>query len=151
MKPIGSTKWAEKNFIDKDVEKEKTYYYQIRSVKVTRGVPIESAPSETVSIKVPSVRWQSPENVGCTVERVGIRVNWKIVKIEGHDTRYNVYRSEAGGAIAKINPDPLRNPPFLDSTVRKGTTYRYAVTAFPKDKPDEESSRSGSLAACTFH
>jgi fibronectin type 3 domain-containing protein len=150
MKSIGNTKWAEKNFIDKDVEKEKTYYYQIRSVKITRGVPIESAPSETVSIKVPAVRWQSPENVDAVLMREGIRVNWQMVKIEGHETRYNVYRSEAGRTIAKINPEPVRNPWFIDSKVRKGKTYRYAVTAFPKDKPDEESSRSGSLA-CTFH
>ncbi len=150
MKSIGSTKWAEKNFTDKDVEKEKTYYYQVRSVKIVRGVPIESAPSETVSIKVPTVRWQSPENVDATVTRDSIRVDWQIVKIEGHETRYNVYRSEAGRAIARINPEPVRNPWFIDNKVHKGSTYRYAVTAFPKDKPDEESSRSGSLAR-TFH
>ncbi len=95
MKPIGSTRWAEKEFVDKDVEKEKTYYYQVRSLKMTRGIPIESAPSETVSIKVPAVRWQPPENVKTTLSREGIRVDWAPVKIEGHETRYNVYRSEA--------------------------------------------------------
>ncbi len=150
MQAIGTTKWAEKTFVDKEPEKEKTYYYQIRSVKIVRGVPIESAPSETVSIKAPAIRWQSPENVDAGVTREGIRVNWQMVKIEGHQTRYNVYRSEAGGAIAKINLEPLRNPWFLDGNVKKGRTYRYAVTAFPEDKPNEESSRSASLAR-TFH
>lgn len=146
MKSIGNTKWAEKNFIDKDVEKEKTYYYQIRSVKITRGVPIESGPSETVSIKVPTVRWQSPENVETDVRPRGMQVTWKPVKIEGHDTRYNVYRSEAGKAFEKINAEPLSSSWFLDSKVTKTRIYRYAVTAFPENRPDEESSRSASPA-----
>jgi fibronectin type 3 domain-containing protein len=150
MKPIGSTKWAEKKFVDKDAEKEKAYYYQVRSLKMTRGVPIESAPSETVSVRVPAVRWQPPENVTAAVVNNGIRVDWGIVKIEGHETRYNVYRSEAGKAIAKINTEPLRHPWFVDSKVIRGTTYRYAVTAFPQGKPDEESGKSASRA-CTFH
>jgi len=150
MKPIGSTRWAEREFLDKDVGKEKTYYYQVRSLKMARGIPIESAPSETVSIKIPTVRWQSPEDVDAKVTRNGIRVDWRIVKMEGHEARYNVYRSEAGKAITKMNAEPLRNPWFLDSKVTEGRTYRYAVTAFPQDKPEEESSKSASRA-CTFH
>jgi fibronectin type 3 domain-containing protein len=144
MKPIGSTKWAEKEFVDKDVEKEKAYYYQVRSLKMTRGTPIESAPSETVSIRIRAVRWQSPENVRATVSRNGIRVYWDPVKIEGRQTRYNVYRSEAEKAPVKINAEPLANSSILDTKVTKGRTYRYAATAFPQDKPEEESSKSAS-------
>ena len=144
MKPIGSTRWAEKEFLDKYVEKKKTYDYQIRSLKMVRGIPIESAPSETVSIRVHAVRWQSPENVKTTVSRDGIRVYWAPVKIEGHETRYNVYRSEGEKAPVKINAEPLLNSSILDSNVHKERTYRYAVTAFPQDKPEEESSRSAS-------
>jgi hypothetical protein len=151
MKPIGSTKWAEKEFLDKDIEKNRTYYYQIRSLKMVRGIPLESAPSETFSIRVPAVRWQPPENVKIDVMPArGMQVNWKPVKIEGQETRYNVYRSEAGKAYEKINAEPLRNPWILDSKVKRGTTYRYAVTAFPQGKPDEESTRSASLER-TFH
>jgi fibronectin type 3 domain-containing protein len=147
MKSIGGTRWAERNFVDKDVEKQKTYYYQVRSLKESRGIPMESAPSETVSVKVPAVRWQPPENVKTTISKDGIRVYWDPVKIEGHETRYNVYRSETEKAPAKINSEPISYSSVLDNKVRRGNTYRYAVTAFPQDKPEEESSRSASGSA----
>ena len=45
MKLIGGTKRDETSFVDKDVEKEKTYYYIVRSLKMNRGVSLESEPS----------------------------------------------------------------------------------------------------------
>ncbi len=146
MKPIGGTKWAETNFLDKDVEKEKTYYYEVRSIKTNRGIPVESVPSQIVKIVVPAVRWQPPENVNVMPKRDRMSVYWTPVKIEGQETRYNLYRSESGKAFAKVNKEALRNPWYNDSEVGRGKTYRYAVTAFPETKPYEESSRSASEA-----
>jgi len=48
MKPVGHTRWAETYFVDRDVEKGKTYFYTVRSVKINRGISLESPPSAAV-------------------------------------------------------------------------------------------------------
>jgi fibronectin type 3 domain-containing protein len=147
MKLIGGTKRDETSFVDKDVEKEKTYYYIVRSLKMNRGVSLESEPSPLVKVFVPSVQWKPPENVTTgPPTRDGITVAWDPVKIPNEETRYNIYRSEAGKMFEKINPEPLRNSKFDDRNVRKGITYRYAVTSFPEGKPAAESRRAASEA-----
>jgi uncharacterized protein len=146
MKPIGGTKRDETSFVDKDVEKEKTYYYIVRSLKMNRGVSLESEPSPLVKVFVPSVQWKPPDNVSAESYRNAIRIWWYPVKIPNEETRYNVYRSEAGKMFEKINPRPLTLTSFDDRNVRKGLTYRYAVTSFPEGKPEAESRRAGSEA-----
>ena len=147
MKLIGGSKRDETSFVDKDVEKEKTYNYIVRSLKMNRGVSLESEPSPLVKVFVPTVQWKPPENVTTgPPTRDGITIVWDRVTIPGEETRYNIYRSEAGKMFTKINPEPLRDPWFLDSKVRKGVTYRYAVTSFPEGKPADESWRAASEA-----
>ncbi len=146
MRQIGATKWAETTFKDKEAEKDKVYYYRVRSLKMNRGIPYESGPSEPVRIRVASARVPSPENVNTAPGRDGIRVYWDPVKLPSGDTRYNVYRSESGTMFLKANTEPLTNPWFIDKEVKRGKTYRYAVTCFPATKPDEESSRTASEA-----
>lgn len=48
MKPVGNTRTTETYFVDRDAEKQKTYYYAVRSVKLNQGIPLESPPSATV-------------------------------------------------------------------------------------------------------
>jgi fibronectin type 3 domain-containing protein len=144
MKVIGGTKWDETSYVDKDVEKEKTYYYIVRSLKMNRGVSLESEPSPLVKVFVPSVQWKPPDNVHAESYRNGIRIWWDTVKIPNEETRYNVYRSEAGKMFEKINPRPLSDASFEDRNVRKGLAYRYAVTSFPDGRPEAESRRAAS-------
>lgn len=146
MKSIGGTTSGETTYLDKDVQRDKTYYYQVRSLKMNRGISLESNPSQSVRAEVPAVLWSPPENVNTAATREGIRVYWDPVKIEKKDTRYNIYRSEAGKVFEKLNPEPLANPWFVDKKVVVGRTYRYAVTAFPRDRTEDESARAGSEA-----
>jgi fibronectin type 3 domain-containing protein len=146
MEPIGRTKWAETYFTDKDVQKEKTYYYEVRSLKMNKGVSLESRPSETASAVMSAAVWEPPESVNTASTSDGIRIYWRPVKIENEQTRYNLYRSEAGRLFEKINSVPLSNPWFVDRDVRKGRQYRYAVTAFPEGKEGDESRKSASEA-----
>jgi fibronectin type 3 domain-containing protein len=147
MKLISGTKRDETSFVDKDVEKEKAYYYIVRSLKMNRGVSLESEPSPLVKVFVPSVQWKPPENVTTGPPTPdGITIVWDRVIIPGEEVRYNIYRSEAGKMFEKINPEPLRNSKFDDRNVRKGVTYRYAVTSFPEGKPADESRRAASEA-----
>jgi len=116
----------------------------VRSFKMDKGISLESAPSSTVKALLPAVQFQPPENVHAASTRRGIRLAWYPVKIEKEETRYNVYRSEAGKMFEKINTQPLVNPSYLDSKLVRGKKYGYAVTAFPNGKPEYESRRAGS-------
>jgi len=146
MRSVGRTRWAENSFVDKQVEKDRTYYYVVRSLKMSGGVSLESAPSQVARAVFPKVQWDSPENVNVESRRDGVRVWWEPVRIPRAETRYNVYRSEAGKTFDRINPRPLSQLSFTDGNVKKGREYRYAVSAFPEGRPDEETRRSASEA-----
>ncbi len=144
MKPVGGSGTAGNTFLDRGIDRSRTYFYAVRSVRMSQGVSTESNTSNVVEIKVPTVTWGAPENVNMASTRDGVRIFWNPVKIENNETRYNAYRSDQSGVFEKLNDEPLRNTWFIDAKAILGRTYRYAVTAFPKDKPDEESNRSGS-------
>ncbi len=146
MKSIGTVPYREPWFVDKDLEKNSKYFYAVRSVKSNKGTPFESNTSIVAEAVAPSIYWSPPENVNVAMNRQGMRVYWDPVKIENEETRYNVYRSESGRSFQKINPEPAKTPWLLDSKVTKGRVYRYAVTAFPNGKPDEESAKTASEA-----
>ncbi len=143
---IGNTKWGENTFRDKTAETGKTYHYAVSSLTMNRGISTESDCSPPVTVYYSAVHGMPPENVNTLVTRDGIRIYWDPVKIPGEETRYNVYRSEGKKMFERINPQPLTNPLYLDKKVLRGKEYRYAVTAFSKNRPDQESSRSGSSA-----
>ncbi|HMK36764.1 MAG TPA: hypothetical protein VK463_16950 [Desulfomonilaceae bacterium] len=146
MKSAGGTKAGETTLVDRDVEKEKTYYYVVRALKMNRGVPFESNPSPVSQVTVSLVTQYPPENVRVTAARGAIRIQWDESRNPDRLTRYNVYRSESGRLYTKINPEPVRTTSFTDRHVDKGKTYRYAVTSFQEEKPEDESSRSASAA-----
>jgi len=146
MQPIGGTRWAETEFHDKNVETAKRYFYTVRSLKMNRGIPYESQPSETVTVGVPLPHTQPPENVRTRASRAGIRVWWDPVKLAGGSPRYNVYRSESAKMFVRANAEPLETLSFLDKDVTVGKVYRYSITSFPQGKPAQESSRTASEA-----
>ncbi len=141
MKKVGTTKSDEVSFTDKSVEKDKAYYYVVRSLRVANEVSIESRPSTTVRVTVPG-EVETPVNVRTNITTTGIRVSWEQPTITGKRVFYNLYRSEGDGAFQKINTAPIRDSWFLDRKVRRGLTYRYAVTAYFEDRPEYESSRT---------
>jgi fibronectin type 3 domain-containing protein len=144
MKSIGSTKLTETHFLDKKVEKGGTYYYMVRSFKMNRGVSLESAGSPVLKVFVSKFDPPSPTNVKVTATRRGLRIDWDPVKTGDLPARYNLYRSEAQRMFVKLNQHPITGTSFLDTKVALGRTYRYTVSAFPEEKPEEESGRSGS-------
>lgn len=144
MKSIGLTEGAEAHFLDKKVEKGGTYYYMVRSIKMNRGVSLESAGSPVLRVFVSKFDPPSPTDVKVTVTRRGLRIEWGPVKTGDLPARYNLYRSEAQRMFVKLNQETITGTSFLDTKVQPGKTYRYTVSAFPEGKPEEESGRSGS-------
>ncbi len=53
---------------------------------------------------------------------------------------YNVYRSEAGGAMVKLTTELVKSPSYRDSAVASGKTYVYSVSAL--DVRGNESAQS---------
>ncbi|MFH0825088.1 MAG: hypothetical protein V2B18_20240, partial [Pseudomonadota bacterium] len=144
MKPLGRTKWTETDYVDSTAEKDQTYFYVVRSLKMTGDVPLESMPSEALKVVLPKTDWKPPDNVRVAPAAEGISVFWDRVVITAADTEYNVYRSQEGMRFEKINVEPVKTPWFIDKKVRRGRNYRYAVTAYPAGDPDEESVKSAS-------
>lgn len=144
MKPVGHTQRSETYFVDRDLEKGKTYFYAVRSVKLNRGISLESPPSEPVNDTMRKSDVEPPGKVNTSSTSEGIRVSWDPVGPRDGETRYNVYRSESARVFSRINDEPVRGAWFMDKSVVRGGTYIYGVTAFPEGKAGEESSRTTS-------
>jgi fibronectin type 3 domain-containing protein len=151
LKPYDTTKWAEKFFVDSKVERNHEYAYQVRSVKMNEGIPMESRPSRTVRVSVPAAAIRPPEDINVISTTKGIRIFWKPVTMRNSEIGYDIYRSASGGPFRKINEKPLTEPSYDDQEVKIGTVYRYAVTAFPADDPSVRSNRSASEAVKHVH
>jgi fibronectin type 3 domain-containing protein len=142
--PLGRTRWAEKFYVDDAVEKDKPYYYTVRSMKKTGDVLMESGPSITVRAVYPRAGIKAPKGVTAVSTPRGIKVYWEADKSDTEQIRYNVSRSEGERMPVKINPRPLTKPWITDSKVKKGHRYRYHVRAFPAGREHEESRASAS-------
>ncbi len=145
MKLIGRTRWAENRYVDSDVDRDTPYYYVVRSMKMNRGIAIESAPSVVIQASYPRAKAETPTKPGVAPAGDGIRVGWEPVKIPNQEVRYNVYRSEGNKPAVRINDGPLSSILMTDRRgLRKGRRYYYSVTAFPAGRPEDESPRSAS-------
>jgi fibronectin type 3 domain-containing protein len=151
LEPYGTTKWAEKFFVDSNVERNQPYAYQVRSVKMNEGIPMESQPSRTVRVSLPAATIEAPEDINVISTSKGIRIFWKPVRMRNAEVRYDIYRSPEGKPYEKINEKPLTEPSYDDQEVKRGVMYRYAVTAYLADEPSVRSSRSASEAIKHVH
>lgn len=139
MELTGQTRWAENLYTDTDVRQGATYYYSVRSYKMVKGIPLQSAASDAVFARVSGRAVSAPPQPHAVNHEQGITVFWRPVKEPGHEIRYNIYRAEAGQGFERINSTPVDKPNFEDSNLKKGVRYRYRVTAFPKGEPGSES------------
>jgi hypothetical protein len=137
------------SFLDQTFEWENTYFYRgtVASVMEAAGKPVvevegNDTPEEKVfahDIFPP----ETPTGLQAVFSERGqqpfIDLIWAPVTdadLEG----YNVYRHEAGVAVAKFNSEPVRTPAFRDEQVGTGKVYFYSVSAV--DQRGNESARS---------
>jgi len=124
----------------------KTYAYQVRSVVIAEGNPVESddsapaivTPRDTFPPAVPQnvVAAEIPDAGGVRV----VDLSWSI-NVENDFAGYRVYRSERPDERGQPVPmEPLLSPSYRDSTVQPGHRYWYAVTAV--DRAGNESAPS---------
>ncbi len=142
MTPIGLADWGETEYVDNKVEKEQTYFYQMRSLRTTKGITQESVPSHTAMVVIPKTRVPTPKNLESFVKADRISTGWNPVRVDKGVVKYNIYREQPGKKPVKLNRAPLDRPRFDDKNVKDGQEYRYWVTAVVEGREDEESARS---------
>ena len=128
----------------------KTYAYQVRSVVIAEGIPVESDDSAPAIVTPrdtfpPAV----PQNVVATqipgADGVLVDLSWSI-SVESDFAGYRVYRSERPDERGQPVPmELLLSPTYRDSSVQPGHRYWYVVTAV--DRTGNESAPSEPAAA----
>jgi fibronectin type 3 domain-containing protein len=144
MELAGQTRHAETFYTDRDVGRDRLYYYCVRAYKMVKGIPLQSAASDVVSAQVSGAALAPPEDVHAMETGGSVTVFWSPVKLEDEDVRYNIYRSIDGGEFVKLNSRPLNELKYQDTDApgdgaSGDSSYRYRVTAFPKTRPSAES------------
>ena len=130
----------------------KTYAYVVRSVVNAGGTTLESADSRPAiltpkDIFPPAAPLDLVAAVltGGTSGTLVVDLSWSI-NLETDVAGYRVYRSEGQNTRGEVlTPDLLPTPAYRDSSVVKGRSYWYSVTAV--DKAGNESLPSAAVLA----
>jgi hypothetical protein len=110
------------------------YFFAVRG-RSQRNVPGELA---TVVSLAPFPVAVAPDGLEAAVGSPGVSLSWAppsgdllLRRVDPADIRYNVYRLEPEGIAppTPLNPAPLLQPQYLDSTMRWGGSYMYEVRA----------------------
>jgi hypothetical protein len=137
------------SFLDQTFEWEKTYFYRGVVVSVVEAAgksAVEVEGDDTPEVKVwahdvfpPAVPSGLQAVFSGPGQQLFIDLVWAPVADSDLDG-YNVYRHEEGGAVVRVNLDPVKMPAFRDARVVAGKTYSYSVSAV--DLRGNESGRS---------
>jgi hypothetical protein len=143
--PVGAA--GPEHILD-SIEWEKTYIYRITAVSIiaraggeTQVEGDDSPPLRIVAHDIfpPSIPAGLQAVYSGEGQKPFIDLIWAPVAAADL-AGYNVYRSEAGGAFVRINPDVVKTPSYRDAGVTAGKTYTYAVSSV--DVRNNESARS---------
>jgi hypothetical protein len=114
-------------FLDSAVASGQAYDYRVTPVYLFEDTLILGEPSVFLQARAPdAVPPPPPGNVWVIPVKGALEVHW--LPSEGKVEGYHVYRRE-GKEIIRLTATPLKNPPFVDSTVKKNSVYAYAVSA----------------------
>lgn len=134
---------------DSTIEWEKTYLYRIATVNVIAvpskpKIEVEGDDSPTVKIFAddvfpPAVPTQLQAIFSGPGQKPFIDLIWAPVT-DVDLAGYNIYRSENGSVLMKLNSAIVRTPAYQDASVEQGIRYSYSVSSV--DLRGNESARS---------
>ncbi|HVO58135.1 MAG TPA: fibronectin type III domain-containing protein [Dongiaceae bacterium] len=129
----------------------KTYVYQVRSIVIAEGNPIESDNSAPAIVAPRDIfPPEAPRNVVVAVVPMpdgstSVELSWSI-NVEPDLAGYRVYRSEtAGQRGAPLQSQLLLSPAYRDLDAHSGHKYWYTITAL--DRAGNESNPSAPAPA----
>ena len=135
---------AERAFVDRALENDRTYYYAVRAVRVVSGTTAYSAPSPRVAVTPRDMTPPSPPaNLVAIPSERTVRLTWS-PSPESDVAAYVVYRAAGGGAFERVGSTRAPTATFVDRDVARGT-YRYVVTAQDSAARPNESGRSNEV------
>ncbi len=140
--PVNASPLAATRFLDSEVVTASAYVYLVRTAAAADRPFRESESSAPVRI-VAEDRFAPgpPDGLVAIQEGEAVRLFWN--PNDEQDLRgYRLYRSVDGGAWARVGPDVIHEPLYLDRDVRIGQVLTYAVTAVDRATPPNESPRS---------
>ena len=140
--PLNIQPLPSSDYLDATVEVGKIYRYVVRTVAAS-GPPYRESVSSNAFAVDASDRFAPAPPAGLVVVQEGsaVRLLWNPGgerDLEG----YRVYRAASGEGFARIGPEIVPQPSFLDAGVSAGTDVRYRVTAIDRASPPNESAPS---------
>lgn len=120
---IGSTSGNNKvSFVDRTAEPYQVYLYTVRAARTVNGKKVMSNYDKTGSC------WIDYPEVGALASSKRSKVVWD--EIEGVDG-YRIYRRTGNGSWSRIaTVKGQDNTEYVDTTIKDGTKYAYAVRAY---------------------
>lgn len=113
-------------YYDQAVAPRQSYSYRVVPFLFIDGIYVQGEPSATVQTKGPqSVSPPPPGKVWITPGHGALEIHWTESSVNA--AGYQVYRRQ-GKEIVRLTASPVKHPPFVDSSARKGATYFYAVS-----------------------
>lgn len=141
--PVTPEPIAARDFTDRGLKNEQTYFYAVRAVRTEPGGRARSvlstvATATPVDLTPPS----PPANLVAVPSEAAVRLAWN-ASPEEDVAGYFVYRSEASGAgFVRLTATPLTTTTYIDRAVERGKIYSYVVTAVDRATRPNESARS---------
>ncbi len=125
-------------YVDRWTDADVDYHYKVSAIN---AAGLEGVRSRQTSARTSNSIPMTPANVYINPAGSGKgRLTWT-ANPELDVTGYNVYRSVDGdGIYAKLNPEVIPKPLYIDSSVENGVIYYYQVSAV--DESANESRRS---------
>lgn len=151
--PLNRQLLSEPVFKDVPERIDSTYHYQVRAVRMVMDTPVESRPSNELTVDYFDLTPPGkPHGLTAIPQPEGVFLKW-IPKVERGIAGYNVYRKQAGEkAFLKINIDLITDKnDWLDTTAVSGRRYFYAVTAVDTSAMANESDFSDRVEVTHLH
>jgi hypothetical protein len=137
--PIGEEPLERRALTDTLVPVGAKACYVVRAVASTQPL-VESAPSNEACVEMRDLAPPaSPAGLAVLPRESGLEILWS-PSAEPDLAGYRVYRAAPGAEAQRVAEVPAGRASWLDETVQRGVTYRYAVTAY--DQAGNESERT---------
>jgi hypothetical protein len=143
-RPLVEEPLHEPSFDDQAATLGTTACYVVRAVASPDPL-IESAPSNEACVEVRDITAPAaPVGLVILPRQAGLELLWS-PSAEADLAGYRVYRVEPGGEPERVAEVEVTHSSWVDTSARRGVTYRYAVSAF--DQAGNESPPSRAVEA----
>jgi hypothetical protein len=143
VQPMNASALTVIQYTDLKVQNEKRYIYSVRALRKVAKTYVEGKGSLGIPVTPTDlIPPNPPEQLVAIPTQNGIELNWRKNR-EPDLLGYYIYRRAQGeSGFRRLNDVPLAKEDYLDSDVKLGQDYEYAVSAVDNSVRKNESPRS---------